>query len=205
MLSGSAEVVYTAYAVHFCVGEVPRLRGKQKIYDDLKLGRPISVVGARGGVVSRNGDRNQIAEHELVIASLDCTIEHATGSARRWLRQFFGRPARRGLLPRKVCRWLSTTKQQGRHAVIGEAHGAHLFVREIKLQYKEAVALELEMIRDVHVRTPRTHRGLTRREDQVLHWLQHAKSDAEIGQILDIAPSTVGKHLERIFPKLGVE
>jgi len=31
------------------------------------------------------------------------------------------------------------------------------------------------------------------------------KSNAEIGLILGITPATVGKHLERIYPKLGVE
>jgi DNA-binding CsgD family transcriptional regulator len=38
-----------------------------------------------------------------------------------------------------------------------------------------------------------------------LFWLSRGKSSAEIGVILGIRPATVGKHLEHIYPKLGVE
>jgi DNA-binding CsgD family transcriptional regulator len=40
---------------------------------------------------------------------------------------------------------------------------------------------------------------------EVLHWLGEGKSNNEIGQILGIAVKTVNKHLERIYPKLGVD
>lgn len=36
-------------------------------------------------------------------------------------------------------------------------------------------------------------------------WITHGKTDAEIATILDVSTSTVGKHLERIYQKLGVE
>jgi DNA-binding CsgD family transcriptional regulator len=38
-----------------------------------------------------------------------------------------------------------------------------------------------------------------------LFWLAHGKSNPEIGAILGISAATVSKHLERIYPKLGVE
>jgi len=46
---------------------------------------------------------------------------------------------------------------------------------------------------------------LTLRERDVLGWLARGKSNAEIGLILGITTATVGKHLEWIYPKLGVE
>ena len=46
---------------------------------------------------------------------------------------------------------------------------------------------------------------LTLREREVLCWLARGKSNAEIGTILGISSATVGKHLEHIYPKLGVE
>jgi DNA-binding CsgD family transcriptional regulator len=46
---------------------------------------------------------------------------------------------------------------------------------------------------------------LTSREREVLRWLARGKSNAEIGAILGISSATVGKHLEHIYPKLGVE
>jgi DNA-binding CsgD family transcriptional regulator len=47
--------------------------------------------------------------------------------------------------------------------------------------------------------------GLTRREDEVLFWVGRGKTNADIAAILGIQPATVGKHLEHIYPKLGVE
>lgn len=48
-------------------------------------------------------------------------------------------------------------------------------------------------------------RLLTLREREVLRWLARGKTNAEIGAILGISAATVGKHLEHIYPKLGVE
>jgi DNA-binding response OmpR family regulator/DNA-binding CsgD family transcriptional regulator len=46
---------------------------------------------------------------------------------------------------------------------------------------------------------------LTSREAEVLLWISRGKSNRDIGQILDISPRTVNKHLEQVFVKLGVE
>jgi DNA-binding CsgD family transcriptional regulator len=46
--------------------------------------------------------------------------------------------------------------------------------------------------------------GLTRREREILAWVARGKTNSEIAQSLWIAPSTVRKHLENIYPKLGV-
>jgi DNA-binding NarL/FixJ family response regulator len=47
--------------------------------------------------------------------------------------------------------------------------------------------------------------GVSEREAEVLYWLIEGKGNADIASILGIAPSTVKKHLEHIFEKLGVE
>lgn len=46
---------------------------------------------------------------------------------------------------------------------------------------------------------------LTRRESQVLLWIAQGKTNREIGQILDLSPRTVNKHLEQVFRKLEVD
>lgn len=46
---------------------------------------------------------------------------------------------------------------------------------------------------------------LTGRESDVLFWIANGKTNREIGQILDMSPRTVNKHLEQIYRKLGVE
>jgi len=47
--------------------------------------------------------------------------------------------------------------------------------------------------------------GLTPREAEVLLWIARGKSNRDIGEILDLSPRTVNKHLEHIYVKLGVE
>jgi DNA-binding CsgD family transcriptional regulator len=47
--------------------------------------------------------------------------------------------------------------------------------------------------------------GLTRRQAEVLAWLAQGKANIEIATILAISPHTVGRHVEAIFEKLGVQ
>lgn len=46
---------------------------------------------------------------------------------------------------------------------------------------------------------------LTAREAEVLQWIANGKTNREIAEILGISPRTINKHLEQLFPKLGVE
>ncbi len=46
---------------------------------------------------------------------------------------------------------------------------------------------------------------LSARQRQVLQWVAAGKTDRDIGAILGISARTVGKHLQRIYEKLGVE
>ncbi len=48
-------------------------------------------------------------------------------------------------------------------------------------------------------------RGLTPRERQVLQRIALGETDAEVGRALEISTKTVGKHVEHILHKLGVE
>jgi DNA-binding CsgD family transcriptional regulator len=46
---------------------------------------------------------------------------------------------------------------------------------------------------------------LTAREREVLQWVAAGKTNAQIADILAASPRTIGKHLENIYAKLGVE
>ena len=46
--------------------------------------------------------------------------------------------------------------------------------------------------------------GLTARERQVLAWVARGKRNSEVAEILWLTPSTVRKHLENAYAKLGV-
>jgi DNA-binding CsgD family transcriptional regulator len=45
---------------------------------------------------------------------------------------------------------------------------------------------------------------LTRREREILEWVERGKTNTEIAQILWLSPNTVRKHLENAYDKLGV-
>ena len=45
---------------------------------------------------------------------------------------------------------------------------------------------------------------LTRREQEILAWVARGKTNGEIAELLWLAPSTVRKHLENVYAKLGV-
>ena len=45
---------------------------------------------------------------------------------------------------------------------------------------------------------------LTDREREILEWVAVGKTNAEIAKILWVAPSTIRKHLENVYAKLGV-
>jgi DNA-binding CsgD family transcriptional regulator len=52
---------------------------------------------------------------------------------------------------------------------------------------------------------PRARWPLSARQQQVLAWVCAGKTDRDVGTILGISARTVGKHLQRIYDKLGVE
>jgi DNA-binding CsgD family transcriptional regulator len=56
----------------------------------------------------------------------------------------------------------------------------------------------------VRALAPDSTLGLTRREIEVLAWVAAGKTNAQIAEMLSIAPGTVKKHLEHIYEKLGV-
>jgi DNA-binding NarL/FixJ family response regulator len=76
---------------------------------------------------------------------------------------------------------------------IGRAAGGELLV-----------AVEASAEADNEARL-RARFGLTTRECEVLLWVARGKSNRDVGEILELSPRTVNKHLERIFVKLGVE
>ena len=142
----------------------------------------------------------------VVVATVEGAIEFATPDARRWLRNHFARPLRRGLLPREVCRWLAEDgREAGRESLTVRGKRARLFVRRQRPHPPECVVLLLELSEERNGPATRRDSALTQREAEVLRWIAAGKSNREMAEILGLAPSTVGKHLERIFQKLGVE
>ncbi len=140
----------------------------------------------------------------MLVSSPKGDIRFADPAACRWMKDFFGRPLRAGILPRKLCRWISEPNRDGT-SLVRKNSKAQLYLKREPSYTDDNLVILFELIKKKRAEDRRRHRNLTRREREVLFWLTYAKPNGEIAAILGIAPSTVGKHLERIYSKLGVE
>ena len=107
-------------------------------------------------------------------------------------------------LPEELTRWLChgiPGRQPPR--LIVEKAGKPLSV-QLLCRESDSVCLLLERPPG-HSAALGVRGSLTERQTEVLSWVARGKTNAEIGKILSLKTKTIGKYLERIFPKLGVE
>jgi DNA-binding CsgD family transcriptional regulator len=121
----------------------------------------------------------------LIVLAPDGRIEAASPPARRLLREYFDAP-HAAELPPALAQWLKSNSS----TLTRRCADRRLAVE------RSGDALLLEETRD--------ELGLTPRERQILAWVARGKTNAEVAAILWIAPSTVRKHLENIYAKIGV-
>ena len=120
------------------------------------------------------------------VALLDAggRVEFASPAARRLMRTYFGGQSAAGFAP-TLAEWL----QSGSATLVRRQADRRLTLD------RSGDALLLEETRD---------ELLTAREREILGWVAHGKTNPEIAEILWVSPSTVRKHLENIYAKLGV-
>jgi DNA-binding CsgD family transcriptional regulator len=132
----------------------------------------------------------RVDEHDprgVILLGLGGEVEFASPPSERLLREFF--PARSGgRLPPALIEWLESGDTKPLIRRRGE--------RRLTVRRQADGALLLE----------ERHEGieLTAREREVLAWVARGKTNPEIARLLWLAPSTVGKHLENVYAKLGV-
>ena len=125
----------------------------------------------------------------------------SAGPAGDLLEAYFGV---RATLPGLLAEWVGSTPGSSPLAVDGPRGRLLVRVLSPTLADRQPVLL-LEEVRRVAPEPKALEAlGLTRREAQVLRLVAIGKPNAEIGDELGISPATVRKHLERIYPKLGV-
>jgi DNA-binding CsgD family transcriptional regulator len=122
----------------------------------------------------------------VVLLGAGTETEFTSPAGERLLREFFGQLAK-GRLPRELADWLEAG---GEGPLIRQLDGRRLTVRRTE------GALLLEESGDGV--------QLTTREREVVSWVARGKTNAEVAQLLWLAPSTVRKHLENVYAKLGV-
>lgn len=153
----------------------------------------------------RDSVRNsETTRQALLVVSPDGRIQFATARADLWMRDLFTAANPLDRLPEELTRWLCRGIPGGQPPrFIVDKAGRRLSVR-LLCRETDSVCLLLE-------RTPELSStfglrcSLTERQTEVLSWVARGKTNAEIGKILSLKTKTIGKYLERIFPKLGVE
>jgi len=133
----------------------------------------------------------------------------------RWCTQQAGRlltrPSPGEMLPPDVAAWLQA-RGGGKEPVPDtitipgiETSGRLEFTLIGQLANDEMLLRVVELDADNDLDRLHTRLNLTRREAEVLLWLSRGKSNRDIAQILNVSFRTINKHLEQIYPKLGVE
>src|SRR6266536_6171032 len=90
----------------------------------------------------------EIRRKAIVLATSEGKIQFADATARRWLKQFFGRPARAGLLPTKVCRWLARHgKAKLPRSLLVKEGDARLYLKRQKSSKQRTISPLLVIIR----------------------------------------------------------
>jgi DNA-binding CsgD family transcriptional regulator len=123
----------------------------------------------------------------VVLVNAAGGVEFASPAARRMLRHHFGDDtAARLRLPAELIAWISSSSKP----MVSRLAGRELTVTR---------SAETLILRERKVAP-----ALTAREREVLSWVARGKTNPEIAELLWLAPSTVRKHLENVYAKLGV-
>lgn len=172
-----------------------------------------SAVSRLEARIGRVQEAAGAGDQEIVIVPDGQSRFIATARGRRWLTTYFGASPRRSeRLPDAVRRWMN--QETGRLDAADDVPAA----REPLVVHRDDRQLEVRLARHddetillLRERATRVRAealaalGLSRRETEVLAWVAEGKANAEIAGILGMSGRTVGKHLERIYQKLGVE
>lgn len=128
------------------------------------------------------------SEHEtrgVIVLTSDSRIAFASPPARRLLRDYVGE-GHGHELPARLADWLVS----GTPVLAISTGDCRVTVR------RSGDSLVLEETRGLLDLTPR--------ESQILAWVARGKTNREVAELLWIAPTTVRKHLENVYAKLGV-
>lgn len=156
----------------------------------------------RPGSLEQTPKLDAASSQAILVASRTGRIQFVTARGARWLKDFSFPSS--GRLTETLAVWiedvLSTT---GSARFVLDRAGTQLCFEVI---CREASSICVLLERTTQASRSNGLQGrLTRRQSEVLSWVARGKTNAEIAQILSLKTGTIGKYLERIFPKLGVE
>ena len=126
--------------------------------------------------------------NDLVLERAD-RVAYVSPEAQRLLAAYFRGSG--GRLPQEVAEWLRERRKTSSAEPLtverdGQSVAVHLVDGSLLLEERTGASL------------------LTSRESEIVDLLAAGKTNAEIAELLWIAPGTVRKHLENVYEKLGV-
>lgn len=139
----------------------------------------------------------------VVIADHNGRIEFAMEQALVWLDKYFSPRRDPQRLPFALGNWLAGARRRDKTFVVENPRGR----LSIDLLDHESDGARCLLLKEIGSRAAAqmVARRLSAREAEVLCWVARGKPNSEIAAILNLKTATVKKHLERIYPKLGVE
>ncbi len=139
-----------------------------------------------------------------LISAADGGIRWHSTRAAQLLRRYFDVDVN-GRLPFGLRRWLDRAESAARPYEVTREQGRLSIRLAGPAEEGGAILTLVEFDEQAAIDDFVTRFGLTRRQAEVLLWISRGKTNRDIAELLDMKPRTVNKHLEHIFPKLGVE
>ncbi len=139
-------------------------------------------------------------------------LQELTPGALTVLYRYFGRPALLSPLPPRVHNWILTQRlnlSDSEDPKLSRPLTATVERRRITLRYLPATRWhdEVILLRETHeheATAQLTAAGLSPRETEVVQLVATGATNAQIAALLHVAPSTVKRHLDHVYAKLGV-
>jgi DNA-binding CsgD family transcriptional regulator len=165
--------------------------------------------------VTQNLGQLQRSLHHLglIIVATTGLIQWMTPQAEQWLGRYFEPSTARGYLPEALWMWVKDQTS----GVITHPHSSkvatpfqielackRLIIRLVIEPDRSGYNLVLEEQRRSNLQALETL-GLSQRETEVLGWLMQGKDNKSIAILMAVGGSTIRKHLENIYRKLGVQ
>jgi DNA-binding CsgD family transcriptional regulator len=149
----------------------------------------------------------------LVVLSSEGKVQRVTPQAVAWLEAYFSKPTSSFQLPGHLWAWvkhqiscatLESNFSKAQLPLRIEQAGRQLVIRLVVEQRSERYLLLLEE-QILSLSNSLELLGLSQRETEVLFWIMQGKDNKAIAAQLSVGQSTVRKHLESIYHKLGVQ
>jgi DNA-binding CsgD family transcriptional regulator len=163
--------------------------------------RHVLARGRSQELVDALGQGLETAGGAVVVLDSASRLAHTGGPARDLLEAYFGD---RDRLPGELTDWIAT--KPGTRPLVVDGPRGRLVVRLLDpvLVDRQPVLLLEESRRLVPDPSALRALGLSGREAEILHLVAMGKENPEIADELGVAVATVRKHLEHVYPKLGV-